>query len=181
MNKDYFIRLTFAVYRVTGLFPEDESLKLKIRESANKILNDLILLSTGNPVVNSGEKRTLLPETLREIEVLEQYFAQSQEKTWINPLNFLILKREYDKIKRLIQELNQKLPGERENFVISPRQKKILEILKERKKIQMGELIAFFSDLNRRTLIRDLEELFKAQIIKRDGDGRGTYYSLESR
>ena len=43
MDRDYLIKLTLAVYKVTKIFPSKEPLKFLIREKANQILADFIL------------------------------------------------------------------------------------------------------------------------------------------
>ena len=48
MNKDYFIKLNRAIYKITETFFEKEPLKFKIREFANDILADLILFQNFN-------------------------------------------------------------------------------------------------------------------------------------
>ena len=179
MNKDYFIRLAFAVYRVTELFPENEPLRLRVRESANKILADLILISTENPVASFKEKNILSDRILKEIEVLEQYFGQSQEKNWVKPVNFLILRREYDKIKKLAAGYNQaKREEKKPELEISPRKKKILEILRKKGKLQVGELQGFFPGISKRTLRRDLEDLLRRKLIKRVGEWSQVFYKI---
>ena len=87
MEKSYFVKLTQAVYRTTDLFPEGESLKGKIRDKANEILTDLVL--------NDPQAKE---QTIRAIDVLKSYFEVARIQNWTNPLNFIILEQEYDKI-----------------------------------------------------------------------------------
>ncbi|MCD6528055.1 DeoR family transcriptional regulator [bacterium] len=180
MNKDYFIRLTFAVYRVTQLFPENEPLKFQIRESANEILTNLILISTRNPLtLNFQEREILASRILLEIDSLKHYFDQSQKNNWLKPINFLILKKEYDKIKKLLLRYNQEKEKERKTIIgISPRKKKILEILKRKEKLQVSELQKFFPDVTKRTLRRDLEDLLRRKLIKRIGEWNNIFYKI---
>ena len=42
MNKDYLIKVTLAVYKVTGMFPNREPLRYQIRQRANEILAELL-------------------------------------------------------------------------------------------------------------------------------------------
>jgi len=179
MNKDYFIRLAFAVYRVTELFPENEPLKLRVRESANKILADLILIFTENPVTSFKEKSILVDRVLKEIGLIEQYFNQSQEKNWVRPVNFLILRKEYDKIKKSVIEYNQARKDKKKTEVeISPRKKKILEILRKKGKLRVAELQGFFPGISKRTLRRDLENLLRRKLIKRVGEWSQVFYKV---
>lgn len=200
MNTDYFIKVTLAVYRVTELFSEGEFLQSQIRELANRILADLILFSRKDlqtpDVCKLGEKIG------GDIETIKNCFNSAETQNWIDPRNFLVLTREYDKIQKLLKDrsdfiynglnLSSTIDLARSGLVeadkneensFSPaqeRQEKVLRIIKEKKKVQVGELVPNFPQVSRRTLIRDLEELFQAGIIKRGGNGRGVCYVLKN-
>lgn len=184
MDKDYFIKLTFALYRVAGLFPKGESLKAEIEDSANKILADLILISV-LPTNPSGRLRdTCIIQTAKEIESLENYFDRAQAKNWLKPLNFLLLKREYSKISKYLEGLKKTeepsqekiIPEVRQKIDIFPRQKRILETFNQKTELQLGDFLRIFPEINRRTLIRDLEFLFRVGLIKKNGERRAAYY-----
>lgn len=204
MDKSHFIKLTLAVYRVTGLFPEDEPLRQKIRNKANDILAGLISANP-NP---AAEKKTLL----KDIEILRSYFDLAEAQNWVESLNFLVLCREYDKIEQYLRqpaadplrllglslekqieepkiENKPKLKPQRENKPAvdnlwgmscqqANRQKKILEILKEQSKAQVWELKRIFANITKRTLRRDLEYLLKRGLVVRTGVKNNTFYQL---
>ena len=149
---EFYLKLILAVYKVTELFPkEGEELKLQIRTSADKALADLLL-----------NRQT-------KIDDLLMLFDAAEAKNWIDPRNFAVLRCEYEKIKT-----NQSLLGPK---VTKTRHRKILDIINERNKVQVRELAQVFPDLSRRTLIRDLEELFHNGIVVRTGSGRGVCYA----
>lgn len=146
---EFYLKLTLAVHQVTGLFPEEgEELKSQIQEAANRVLADL-LCGKNNP--------------RRVTESLMQFFDLAQAKNWVNPKNFEVLRREYGKIER---------PAP----VIAGRKEKILKALAGNGKTRLRDLIKVFPDINRRTLIRDLDEFTKTGLIVRNGGGRGVHY-----
>ena len=152
---EYLIKLTSAVYRVTELFLEKE-LKFKVRESANRVLADLICSQ------NSGSDYP--------VKELLELFKKAEAKKWIDSRNFLVLQREYGKIQKLFSKSLKKIKFN------NSRQREIYNILKEKKNIQLRELMPSFSQVSRRTLVRDLEELCRAGVVKKNGEGAGTNY-----
>ncbi len=70
MDKEFFIKLTANIYRLTLLFPKKEPLRFKMREIANKILADSILILRGH--FRSSEN--LFFEVRKDIEVLDGFF-----------------------------------------------------------------------------------------------------------
>lgn len=61
---------------------------------------------------------------------------------------------------------------------LDERQKKVLKILQEKKKIKIGQLIKEFPKISRRTILRDLEKLTNLGFALKKGEGRGTYYQF---
>ena len=198
MNKGYYLKLTQALYRVTDVFPEGESLKFQIREKANEILTGLILLG-----------KTDKKEILNNIEVLENYFEIARFQNWVNPFNFLVLDQEYNKIKKELEgetelkelaeksiveqpkiventpllqaapklEITQDQPAEtvtetRQNG----RHQKILDVLKEKGHAQVWEIKQVFPEVSKRTLRRDFEFLFNQGLVERFGEKNNTFY-----
>ena len=176
MDRNYLIKLCFGVHKVADIFPKSESLKFKIKELANEILANLILINQNDR--NDGGTTSII---LKEIETLEGYFRLAKSKEWVDSRNFLVLEREYNKIKGEVEKLgksfslrNQRL--EESNLNQKERQKRILEILEKKEKIRLGELSQIFSDVHSRTLIRDLEKLREAGLIQKSGERKAAYY-----
>lgn len=190
MDKDYLIKLTLAVYRVTELFPSQEPLKIDIREKANQILADTVLIFSQNPVnLAKEQKNKVFEQILGNIEVLQGYFEVAQAQKWLREPNFLVLKREYDKIKEEIKE--EGLKKEKKSFKPRPgenplpfdnlrneRWRKILEVLKQKEKVQVWELKNIFPQVSKRTLRRDFDYLLKKGLVERIGNGKGTFYKF---
>jgi len=172
MDKEYFIQLTNNLYRLTLLFPKKEPLRYKMREVADEILANLISILQGD---FSQSKNSIL-DILKNLEILDSFFEIAKTQNWLSPFDILEVQREYSKIREEIDKLSKK-----ENLPKSPslRQQKILEILKEKGKVQIGEIISIFPELSRRTLIRDFEELCQIGLIERSGKGRGIIYTLK--
>ncbi len=193
MDKDYFVKLTLAVYRVTELFPGKEVLKFDIRERANQILADSVLFFSKNPVNLAKEEGKELPgQILRNIKVLEGFFEIAENQDWVEKANFFVLKKEYSKIgeelKELIFERKEEKPEKQvqeKSFALfsldnlrNERGKKILEILRERKTGQVRDFTLIFPEVSKRTLRRDFEYLLAKGLVERLGDANTTLYRL---
>lgn len=118
-------------------------------------------------------------EENEECEAVPQYpFFQDQEK--INPVRSNPAKQEA--IPPEAERTSN--PVRNQRFLngangINERQRRILEILKEREKIQVQELREVFPQVTKRTLRRDFEQMFKRGLIERIGEKNDTYYKLK--
>ncbi len=207
MDKDYFIKLTLGVYRVTELFPQKEPLKSKIREKANEILANLISY-TGNPVkITPEEKKRLSENVFQDMEIIKGYFKVAEGQDWIDANNFLFLKKEYNKVKRGMiesQDNNRSetkeepkqenhnsvkanepavviLETDEEDKQLSDRQKKVLQLLQKLHRVKVGELTSNFTNISKRTLQRDLEVLVSRGFVIRNGSHNGIFYQFKDK
>lgn len=200
MDKNYLIKLTTNLYRLTLLFPKKEPLRYKVRELADEVLADSILIKRENP-----NKSKVALELDKKLEILDGYFEVAKNQNWVSPYDILEIQKEYSKIKeettklatsetkeqepkgqqsRALVDLNtlivnlekkaEKREGEREN-----RQKRILDILKEKDRLQVGELKSVFPEVSKRTLRRDFESLLKQGLVERRGEKNETFYRLK--
>jgi Fic family protein len=160
-SKEKLIELTKKVYCLTQLFPKKEPLRYKIREIADEILANL-LRETKNP-------------TIKDWEILNSFFEIAKEQNWVSPREIFQIQQDY---KNLIGEI-QFRPKE-DRATINERQKKILEILKGKGKIQVGQVKEFFPNVSKRTLRRDFQSLMKKGIIERIGEKNKTFYQLKN-
>jgi hypothetical protein len=181
LNKDDIIKLTLAVYQVTGLFPENEPLRHQIRQKANDILADFISLNFLN-----FKKQ----EISKEVNIILAYFSVAEEQNWVDNRNFSVLRREYKKIRELAPSLPKDFPKnplkqpkiakkpkisiikEQEsstNETSNPnnRQGKIIGMIQNKGEISLAELRQVFSGVTSRTLRRDLRSLSDKNKIKR--------------
>ncbi len=170
MDKDYLIKLTLAVYKVTDIFPKQEPLKFLIREKANQILADSI----------SKEK---IEKIRKDTEIINSYLEIAEKQDWVDELNFLVLKREYAKIKeglkskKVVSSPKDPKPAN-PHGILSERCRKILEILRQKEKAQVWEFKKIFPEVTKRTLRRDFEFLLRQGLIDRAGENNNIYYKI---
>lgn len=157
LDKEHLLKLTLAVYRVTAIFPVGQELGPKIRESADKILANLLCSENGSRCI--GEILGL--------------FDVAEKKNWVDKRNFLVLKREYDKVGHAMSNLCEETV---ENPLAASRQEKILAVMNSNGMVKIGDLIKVFPGVNRRTVLRDLDKLCQAGAVVRNGNGRGAHY-----
>jgi len=65
------------------------------------------------------------------------------------------------------------------SLALDSRQKKVLKILQEKRKIQIGELARIIQGVSKRTLLRDLEKIMKLGYAAKSGSGRGAFYQFQ--
>jgi len=186
MNREFFIRVVFATYRVLDILPAEEFLKVSIKDVVNEILADLMLASSSDQ--NLVRQRGLVSSrVLKNLDLLYDYFTRVQTRHWIDEKNFLILVEEYSKIKELLEEsLEEELPQkppeqpvEKQEVALSERQKRIVGLLRQKEKIQVWELQKVLPQVTKRTLRRDLDDLLQKSIIERQGEWNSVFYQLK--
>ncbi len=202
MDKDYFIKLTLALYRVTDLFPKEEPLKFSLRTKADDILTEAVLVLQDNPVIlDQRRKKQIVEKMIENIEILESYFELGRNQNWVDKRNFSVLEDEYNKIKQELArhrvdflnslrigvktqkptKLKKQQPLVSEFSQDGPREKRckvILETLQNKDKAQVWEFQKTFPKLSKRTLRRDFEYLLERGFVQRIGDNNSTYYKL---
>jgi len=196
MNKEDSVQLTNNLYRLTLLFPKKEPLRYKMRELADDILANLIKAKTNNPPYKIDKDCSW--QIKEDIEVLDGFFEVAKAQNWVNPQEILKMQEEYNKIKeldraekeekivmpeQLLQKssLAAKTPlyfSEGTGLEKSSRCKRILEILREKERIQVWEIKKIFPEISKRTLRRDFEQLFHQGLIERIGERNDTFYRL---
>ena len=184
---------------MTELFPQEEPLKFKIRERANDILAGLILCA-GNPVkITAGDKKRITEDVFQNMEIIKGYFKVGEGQKWIDSRNFSLLKKEYNKIRREIGDKEEEIKQNSQNLAesntvktimpvkvdnneeLSDRQKRVFQLLKQRHKIKVGELVKAFSNISKRTLQRDLEILASKGFVVRNGSHNGIFYEFKDK
>jgi predicted transcriptional regulator len=187
-NKEYFFNLISAAYEVTKLFPEEEPLKFEIRKKNLKLLSDLMSCSP-NPGVSRIEDKA--PLIIKDIKIIKDFLDLAESQEMADSRNFLVLKREYDKIIFYLKEKIEKTEKKEEkpsfqnpekekknNYSLTPRQERIVKILKEKKAAQAGEILNYFDEVTKRTLRRDLGRLSEMGVIKRTGKANQIFYEI---
>ncbi len=176
-ERSHVIKLTVALYKVSDLFPENEPLKVLIRKKADEVLAGLILQS------KDAEK---------DIEVMNAYLELAGNFTWVKKEYLEVLKKEYyligenlkpkkEETKLLTPSVNKLVDTrcQQQEIVLGGRHKKIIDILKQGKLIQVKDLKNIFPDISKRTLRRDFEYLLDKGLVDRVGDNNNTEYKLK--
>ena len=162
-------------------------------------LKDGDILFFEEDYVAKEQKVRIAPQTIVEIEVLLSYFERAKEEGSVNPSNFMVLEKEYQKTRgELVRSLSevprlhapavkaqapvavfQKPGGEKKLPSLSERQKKIIEILRNKEKTQVWELQKVLPEVTKRTLRRDLDDLLQLKLISRQGEWNTVFYTMK--
>lgn len=168
MDKNNLVELTNKVYKLTLLFPKKEPLRYKIREVAD----DILAYDS-----NSGKLK-------KNLGILKKYFEVAKWQNWVSYFDILEIEKKYDKIESDLLKTVEKPKVIQANTFdakgLDNRKERILEILKEKERIQVWEVNEILSDVSKRTLRRDFEQLLKQGLVERIGERNDTFYQLSS-
>ena len=174
MDREFFINLSFAVYKVTEVFSKEDPLRLKIRSKVNDVLTGLLIWQNNKQLGIKADELT--KEIIKNIESLRDYFNSAIKQSMVKPQNFSILEKEYAKIyEELKKEIKkEEIKKEKNKLDKSPtgpeRQKKILNFINKKGQVQIKEIENNFSEISRRTIQRDLAHLVNQSLIFTKGD-----------
>jgi len=162
MERDKFIKLTNAVYKVLEYLPESDPLKNRAKEKALAVMD--------NP-------------NLKDIDSLLNYLEIAKSQGWINGLSLLIIQNEYEKIKRNLKPCVADSRGAEKTEPVScqgwtERQKKILSFLEQNGKGQVSDLMSVLTNVTKRTIRRDIDELLKSGKVSRMGEFNQVFYTV---
>lgn len=176
MDRDFFVKVVFGTHKVADLLPDKEAAK-QMKECGNQLLGDLLLFCEANPVTIE-QKRNILPRTLRKIDALQKNLmeAEGMGSGKVDPKNFFILQKECAKIPNILISFLEQQKPETLEYNFSMRQKKILELLKNKEKTQVWELQKVLPEVTKRTLRRDLDSLLALNLIERKGEWNNVFY-----
>jgi hypothetical protein len=174
LSKEELIKLTGELYGLTRLFPKKEPLRSRLRALADDVLADFVRFNAKGTT-----------ELIKSIEAIESLLAVAKEQNWVKSGEILKLAEDYANLKRTWEDIgSQTLEQPILNFGLDfarqskneQRHQQILEIVKEKGKIQVWELKKLFPELSKRTLRRDFEHLLSLGLVQRIGDKSQTYY-----
>lgn len=196
----HLLRLTHALYRVTDVLPRDEPLRRGVREKAGEIF------SAGVAIAHGKGKNNEANDAWIAIEILLGYLAMARVLGCANPMNFLVLEREYrlladDMIsgsatetaglkteeKNQKKEMSEARPvapvspaiGEsKADGEVNERQRKIMERLAAAGQVKVSDFYDTFDAISSKTIQRDLQDLMMKNLIKKEGEKRWTTYTL---
>ena len=169
--EERFLKLTNTAYKVLEFFPEADPLKNKAKEKVLAIMENL------------PQKEKVSGQLLLDLDLLLSYLKIAREQRWIDDINFLILAKEYEAIKKEIPlpsliksraSLLQEVAGEEKD--LTGRQKKIMEMLNEKEKAQVSDIIKVLPNITKRTIRRDLDGLLQMGKVVRVGEWNQVFY-----
>ena len=197
--QDKFLKLTNSVYKILEFFPESDPLKNRAKDRALAIMDNLVLINEISGWA-SFQKEKIRVHILEDIDMLLGYFWIAKSQGWMSSVNCLIIANEYEKIRNQIAPMIEPIiepqiepqtepkvspepvldntESKAPSFSISDRQQKILEFLSKNEKAQVMDLQAILSDITKRTIRRDLDELLEAGKIARFGEFNQVFYKL---
>ena len=193
MDKNYLLKTTTNLYRLTLLFPKKEPLRFKTRELAGDIMAKGTELLAG---LNYSQKT--ITELKGYLEIMDSYLELAKNQDWVSPFDVLEIQQEYANIMKqvgLMEEpiinnpIKEILPKtvEKRNIISDEvvlnkevRQNRILDFLRERECVQVGELMQVFPNISKRTLRRDFECLLTKGVVDRFGKKSATSYKLRA-
>ena len=111
--EEKFIKLTNAVYKVSEFFPEADPLKIRVKNKALVIMENLSLIF-GTEGWASMQKESAKYWLSEDIGLLLSYLKIAQKQGWLSPINYLIISNEYENIKKevgYVKEMTQRLPN----------------------------------------------------------------------
>ena len=96
--KEDFIKIINETYKIIDFFPDADPLKVKTKEGLLMVLENLTLISGAEGWI-SLKKEKAIAEFLDNVEILESYLKLSKYQGLMDNINFLIIQKEYNKIK----------------------------------------------------------------------------------
>ena len=136
----------------------------KIKEQLEHAENKVSEVTVAPPLYQTPDDEALAePEkNIEDRAVVEQTQKVTFQKTIESQVSF---------VEKSIKQPNS-------DFSVSPRQKKILQILEEKGKAQVSDLKIVLADVTKRTIRRDLDELLKNEEVIRVGEWNQVFYEL---
>jgi Fe2+ or Zn2+ uptake regulation protein len=199
--EEKYLKLTNTAYKVLDFFPEQDPLKNKAKEKVLAIMENLpLVLATDGWA--SLQKEKVSSQLLLDIDIFLSYLKLAKSQRWIDDINFLILQKEYEAIKKDIltqkpgirypvsaeSKINSEIAssprqggtpgndGEETREGLTERQKKILEMLDKNEKAQVSDIIKVLPNITKRTIRRDLDGLLEMGKVVRVGQWNRVFY-----
>ncbi|PJE58186.1 MAG: hypothetical protein COU81_02135 [Candidatus Portnoybacteria bacterium CG10_big_fil_rev_8_21_14_0_10_36_7] len=185
-------RLCLAIYRVSEKFPEGEILKKRIRGLAGDIFSQIYCQK--------------MSQTIDSLGALQKYLKLCQALNLSSPMNFIILRREYQSARESLAEIGDRQVAQapnvkvdesepekkdmnpllvrkkkafsRKQLEIIDRKKQIVEMLKKDGKIIANDDVAREIGVARKTLNNALRELIDEGIVNKEGSFKDSEYYL---
>lgn len=181
--------LTEAVYRISGINGFDPTLRFELRKKATEILAAVARITchpgalVGVPGEEFGEReryRALINDTAEIVIGLSSLVRFAERISQISGENANRIVGAYEEIRETLLLTAATPDGSLSpRMAFTDRQKRILAILQERGRAQLGELHqALGADCSGKTLQRELILLAESGLIRRIGGNRWSTYIL---
>jgi hypothetical protein len=194
MDRKSVIEIVSKLYRITLFFPKKEPLRYKIREVAANILACIITWEDMRASRQDRAKEALF-EADKDLDILNGFLAIAKWQNWASYFDINNIEEDFGRIKKDLQielervesdehiaesqvKIEFKKPEIADDY-FDPRKAKILEILKEKGRLQVWEANKAFPKITKRTIRRDFEKLLKDGLIERIGERNNTFYQLK--
>ena len=197
MNTDIVIRITVALHKVVATLPDEEELRVPLRDAANTILSNLILMMS--PLCARTDRQRILQGTRESIRQLQGYLKEVRSRVGVEEKNFLLMEDQYSKIDMLLEGMEEDSSFREEQAQevadsqrfsvahqtprkeqgLSRRQEKIIALLGHKQKVQVWELQKMMPEVTKRTLRRDLDSLLEQNLVERLGEWNSIAYKLK--
>ena len=144
-------------------------------------------------------------ELKRDLEIMDGYLELAKNQNWVSPFDVLEIQKEYVNLRSTVEEWTaretlpllkdqdvfessgtEKTEHDKEIVIGSQeagketRHQRILEVLRQKGRVQVGEMKQVFANVSKRTLRRDFEFLLNQGVVERMGDKNETFYRLKA-
>ena len=193
MDKQFFIELTNDLYRLTILFPKEEPIRIKLRSLADDVLADLVTILEGD----ADEKREAAKSVEKTLGILNSMLQIAKDQKWTEEDDFEDVIDSYQSIKEEIEGFNERNKKEKKDekplkkerktskptgsvISLNNRQKKILELLEKKGKMQVKDVLEGLDlSVTKRTIRRDFQKLMDMHFVEREGEANMTRYKIK--
>lgn len=112
--REYLLRITAAVYRVTDLFDDAEPLKWSVRQQSMDLV-DIVSICT-NDKESFHRRFESIDSARRKIDGLKEKILLAQTSGFISRINFEVLEREYMRVSDELLKLKPPMLSEQEDI-----------------------------------------------------------------
>jgi len=169
-------KITNALYRFSESLPENDPLRLKIKEKGLFIFERTMLLGL---LQNPEKVQKEVKEIKKNILLVENYLLLVKEMEFEGDKTLLdSLRQAYH---RLWNYLGKIFKEKKRNTLWRERKKrieKILDLFKEKKEVKLKEILKAFPGLSQRTIQRDVNFLIEQGVLERVSDKGVTVYVM---
>src|SRR3989344_1443214 len=155
---------------------ETQSVVMEELETERSLMEAVMQLPKGEPIL---ETPALEDDVIKDPESVREEISENLSQL---PDQIALLDREIlraEKGEKPLSVVTEPIIDKHEHQSIAKRQEAIVEVLKRRDAVSVGELARLFTGIvGQKTLQRDLQDLVEKHIVSKSGEKRWTIYSL---